>query len=120
MTRTDDVNEEPAFETLLRLLDDDYAREILAETSREPMTVPELSENSEASPPTLYRRVEELKRAGLVRERTRPRQDGHHDTVYAATLTRLLVTLDDGVFEFELDRADEDAVDRLQRLWSEF
>jgi predicted transcriptional regulator len=118
MTTTEDVSEE--FETVVGLLDDEYARHILTATSKEPMTVPELSERSEAAESTLYRRVEQLTEAELVTEQTRVRSDGHHDTVYAATLTDCHVTLRDGQFEVELERTDRDAADRLHRLWREF
>jgi DNA-binding transcriptional ArsR family regulator len=118
MTTTDDVSED--FETIVGLLDDEYARRILTATSQEPMTVPELSDRSEAAESTLYRRVEQLTDAGLVTEQTRVRSDGHHDTVYAATLRGCHVTLRDGQFEVELERADRDAADRLQQLWRDF
>lgn len=120
MTATDDVSEQPELETLVGLLDDEYARDVLAATSRTPMTVNEISDESEASPSTLYRRVERLQRAGLLEEQTRPRRDGHHDTVYAATLRQLLITLEDGRFDCNVECDNEDAADRLQRLWSEF
>jgi hypothetical protein len=118
MTETNDVST-PEFETLVGLLDDEYARDILCSTSQEPMNVPELSEQSDASEATLYRRVEQLLEADLLAEQTRVRSDGHHDTVYAATLDGVQIRLVDGEFEFDLTRA-EDATDRLQRLWSEF
>lgn len=120
MTDMEHVSEESEFETLVGLLDDAYARDVLRETSEEPMTVPEIAERSAASESTLYRRVEALQRADLLSEQTRPRKDGHHESVYSATLQRLSVTLSDGRFEVELDRTDVDAVDRLQRLWSDF
>ncbi|WP_211290193.1 winged helix-turn-helix domain-containing protein [Natrinema ejinorense] len=120
MTDTDDVTAELDFKTLAEVLDDDYARDVLRATSRTPMTVQELRDVSEASPSTLYRRVERLQRVGLLERQTRPRRDGHHDTVYAANLSGIHITLDDGHFEFELDRPSEDVADRLQQLWSDF
>lgn len=116
MTGRDDVTEQSDFEALVALLDDEYARDVLAATSSEPMTVKEMSDVSEASPSTLYRRVERLQSADLLVEQTRIRPDGHHDTEYAATLKRLQVTLEDGQFDFTVERA-EDAADRLWRLW---
>lgn len=117
MTNTDDVSEEAEFETVVALLDDEYARHILTATSQEPMTVPELSDQSKASESTLYRRVEQLEAAGLIAEQTRVRSDGHHDTVYRATLEGCHVTLADGQFEIRLERTAQDAVDRFHQLW---
>ena len=56
----------------------------------------------------------------MGRKQTRPRRDGHHDTVYAATLEQIHITLDNGQFDRELDRGTEDVADRLQRLWCDF
>jgi predicted transcriptional regulator len=118
MTAEDNAME-PEFETLVGFLDDEYTRDILTATSQQPMTVQALSDVSEATPSTLYRRVEQLQAADLLEEQTRIRQDGHHDTVYAATLEEVRVTLADGQFDAEVQRANEDAADRLQQLWSD-
>lgn len=120
MAMSDDVTDEAEFETVVELLDDEFAREILALTSTEPMTVNEISDRSEAAPSTLYRRVERLQEAELLVEQSRIRPDGHHDTVYAAALEYVHISLADGEFTARVDRREEDAVDRLQRLWGEF
>ena len=114
------VSEEPTLETVVALLDDDHARAILTATSDEALSAKELSERCDVSQSTVYRRVDRLTEAGLVTERTRPRADGHHDTVYVARLDELTVRLRDGRLEFELDRVGEDIADRLTRLWEEF
>lgn len=115
-----DVSEESPLETVVALLDDDHARAILTATSDEALSAKELSERCDISQATVYRRVDRLTGAGLVTERTRPRADGHHDTVYVASLDELTVRLRDGRLEFELDRRGEDIADRLTRLWEEF
>lgn len=113
------MSEDPDLETVVALLDDEYAREILTATSSESMTAKELSERCDVSLPTVYRRVERLEAADLVREQTRPRPDGHHDTLYAANLDRFSVELRDGELAFELERRGEDVADRLTRMWEE-
>lgn len=107
-------------ETVLTLLDDDHARAILTATSVEPMSARELSDHCDVSRTTVYRRVERLTAAGLLDERTRPRADGHHDTVYVALLDELSIRLRDGDLEFDLDRRGDDVADRLTRLWEDF
>jgi predicted transcriptional regulator len=115
-----DVSEESTLETVVALLDDDHARTILTATSDEALSAKELSERCDISQATVYRRVDRLTDAGLLAERTRPRADGHHDTVYVAKLDELTIRLRDGRLEFELDRVGEDIADRLTRLWEEF
>lgn len=114
------VSEYPDFSTVTGLLDDEYARTILAETSQEPLSASELAERSDASLATITRRLDDLEAADLVAEQTRPRADGHHDTVYVARLDRLEVRLRDGEFEFELARRERDMTDELRRLWGKF
>lgn len=114
------VSDEATLEAVLALLDDDHARSILTATSLEPMSAKELSDHCDVSQATAYRRVERLTDAGLVAERTRPRADGHHDTVYVATLDELSVRLRDGELKFDVDRRSDDVADRLTRLWEGF
>lgn len=102
------------------LLDDEYVRSILAATSAEPLSAKELGERCGVSASTIYRRVERLEAAGLVHERTRPRPDGHHDTVYVATLERFELTVCDGEIDWTLDRRHTDVADELTRMWGNF
>jgi predicted transcriptional regulator len=114
------VGEDPTLETVVELLDDDHVRAFLTATSGEPMSARELSDRLDISQATVYRRLDRLTDAGLLAERTRPRADGHHDTVYVASLDELTIRLRDEQLEFELDRRGEDIADRLTRLWEEF
>jgi len=114
------VSGDESLETVVALLDDDHARAILTATSDEALSAKDLSERCDISQATVYRRVDRLTDAGLISERTRPRADGHHDTVYVASLDELTIRLRGGQLEFELDRRGEDIADRLTRLWEEF
>lgn len=114
------MSEEADFDTVVGLLDDEYARSILTATCQHPMSVTELTEACEASRSTIYRRAERLEEAGLLSERTRPRADGHHDTVYAANLDRFEIRLRDGELRFDLDYRSTDMADQLTRLWERF
>lgn len=113
------MSEDPSLETVVGLLDDEYARAILEATRTEPMSANDLTDRCDASLSTVCRRLEQLEAAGLVRERTRLRPDGHHDTIYAATLEEVRLRLEPGGLSFDLRRRDEDAADRLQRLWGD-
>lgn len=93
-----DANGDTAVNDVIRFLDDDCARQILIETTSEPMSANELSERCDVSPPTIYRRLEDLSEHGLVSEQTRLAADGHHYSVYVATLDRVEITVtDDGL-----------------------
>ncbi len=100
-------------------LEDATARRILAETSREPMSAESLSEAAGASKPTIYRRVNELRECDLLVERTRPDPEaGHHHTVYATDLERIIVELSERGFAFDIERREGMAA-RFTRLVEE-
>nr|WP_303647790.1 winged helix-turn-helix domain-containing protein [Haloarchaeobius amylolyticus] len=75
---------------------DEYARSILLRTSAKPMSASELSEDCDMSRSTVYRRADELVEEGLLRSYTRPDPDGHHPTVYEATVSSVSFDIDDG------------------------
>jgi len=114
------VPDDPTLEAVVELLDDEHVRQILTATSVDALSAKELSERCDVSQATVYRRVERLAEAGLVDERTRPRADGHHDTVYVATLDEVSIRLRDGELHLDLERRGDDVADRLTRLWEEF
>lgn len=106
--------------TVVSLLDDEHVRSILAATSETPLSATELSERCGVSPSSIYRRLDRLTDADLVGERTRPRSDGHHETVYVARLDRFEVTVRDGELAWEVDRERDDVADQLTRMWGKF
>jgi predicted transcriptional regulator len=116
----DDAGSDPDLATLVDLLDDEHVRTILAATSAEPLSAAELSDRCGVSPSAIYRRLDRLVDAGLLDERTRPRSDGHHDTVYVAALERFELVVDDGDLSWTVDRAEPDVADELTRLWGQF
>ena len=110
------VPEEPTPADLFALLDDEYARAILAATSEQATSAPALAEACDASHPTIYRRIDRLKNQNLLAERTEPESRWTPPRVYAARFGGLTVDLDDGEFGIEVDR-EEDTADRFTRLW---
>ena len=110
------VNEDPPPAKLFALLDDEYARRILAHLDQEPMSATELSERCDASPPTVYRRLDRLQRCGLLTEETRIDDRGNHYAVYESRFEGLAVVMDDGEFVVDLSRR-ADPADRLTNLW---
>ena len=114
-----DVSEECDEEAVLELLEDDYARGILTETSAEPMSVKTLSERCEASEATIYRRIDRLKDCDLVEEQIRPRSDGNHYKVYRSRLETFAVSFEDGEMRADIARTEEDVADRFTRMWED-
>lgn len=103
--------------TVVALLDDEHVRSILVATSETPRSATELAARCDLSTSSIYRRLDRLTDAGLVGERTRPRPDGHHETVYTARLDRFEVTIRDGELSWEIERESDDVADQLTRLW---
>lgn len=110
------MSEVPDVETIGALLEDPTVRTILTQTSQEPMSATTLSDHCDASKPTVYRRLEDLRECGLLVERTKPDpDDGHHRTVYSTNLQRITVELEDDGLTLRIDRR-EDIADRFTNL----
>ena len=102
------------------LLDDEYARTILTATSIQPMSAKTLSEECDASLPTVYRRAERLVECGLIEEGTQLADDGHHYSVYEARLDRLTVDLEDGELQVTVEeKPTDDIADRFTDMWED-
>lgn len=110
---TDDRSDE-----LLALLGEGLVRQILAATSREPLSAKELSEECDVDVSTIYRRVENMVERDLLVERTRIEPDGSHHSVYEADIDHLGVDIDDGRIEVTV-HVREDAAQRFSRIWSD-
>jgi DNA-binding Lrp family transcriptional regulator len=106
-------------EEVIGLLDDRYAREILVETREDALSAEALSETCDASPSTIYRRIERLRERDLLEGQQRLDPDGHHYEVYAARLRRVDIELTPDGFDIEVERSEDDAADRFTRLYEE-
>jgi DNA-binding transcriptional ArsR family regulator len=111
------VSEDVDRAEVLRLLDDEYARAILTATSRDPMSAKELTTAIDASPPTVYRRVDDLKAAGLLVEEVQYESSGHHYGIYRPAVERVTVTFEDGEYTVRVDPTEETTADRFTRLY---
>jgi hypothetical protein len=112
------VSEDCSTEEIFALLDDEYARAILAQTSIEPMSAKTLSERCDASLPTIYRRAERLVECDLLVEQTEIGDSGHHYSVFEAKLDNLTVDLSDGELSVRLETTTpSDPADRFTNMW---
>jgi predicted transcriptional regulator len=104
---------------VLGLLDDDIARTILIQTSNQPMSADALSTHCDVSPPTIYRRIKQLREYDLLEEQQKIDTNGHHYKTYSAQFEHVSVELKDGSMSIEIQRAKENATDRFARLVEE-
>lgn len=119
MTESNEMGE-TSLETVIALLDDEHIRSVLTVTSDEPKSASELADHCDISPSSVYRRLDRLREADLIDEQTRPRSDGHHDTVYVSRLDRFELSIDSGELQWNIDRSSDDVADQLTRLWGKF
>ncbi|MFC6757513.1 MULTISPECIES: ArsR/SmtB family transcription factor [Haloarcula] len=103
---------------LLDLLGEERVRQILAATSREPLSAKGLSEECDVALSTIYRRVEEMVATDLLVERTQVEADGSHHSVYESNVDHLDVDIEDGTIDIRM-QVREDAARRFSRIWSE-
>lgn len=104
------------------LLDDEYARTLIAALSHEPMTATTLSDQCDMSLTTVYRRLERLQTAGFVRSETIVDENGHHKDRYKLQFEELRVRIVDGEFRvmFSATSVTEDFADTFTNLWEGF
>jgi len=114
------VTESVLSHEIYALLDDEYAREILKSTNTTEKSAKELSEECDASLPTIYRRTERLIDCGLLEERTQLGDEGHHYSVYKARIKRLTIELDNDELTLEIEEAPpETMADRFTDMWGD-
>ena len=109
--------EGPDLETVLRSLEDDNCRAILRVLDR-PKSASELCEACDLSSSTVYRKLELLRDAALVREYTDVRSDGPNVTRYERDFTDVSIAITDDEFTMSVARPERDAEGRLASFWS--
>lgn len=104
---------------VLEALDDDRCREILSVLSR-PMAANELCEACDIPRSTVYRKIDLLSEAGLLREYTAIRDDGPDATLYERNFTDITVSVTaDGEFGVTIERTEGDPEERIATFWTE-
>jgi DNA-binding transcriptional ArsR family regulator len=115
-------DDDPDTEAVLGALHDEDCRAILSELT-EPLTARELLERCEIPRSTLYRKLDRLSAATIVREGTEIREDGSHATQYELDFEEIIITRDESgdevEIEIEIERPAKRADERLAEMWSE-
>ncbi|MFC5278455.1 ArsR/SmtB family transcription factor [Halorubrum rubrum] len=89
----------PTTAELLDLLGDEYTRRVFEAVSECPRGGRAVAEAAGVSRATAYRRLNELRDAGLVTSEHHISSDGHHREQFTASARHLSVSLDDGDIE---------------------
>ena len=108
----------PPLQDVLDALDDPKCRAILRETV-EPMTANELIDACDVPKSTLYRKLELLSSASLVRERDTINPGGGRVTYYERSFDDVTISMDDtGEFSVSVERPPKPTDERLADIWS--
>jgi DNA-binding transcriptional ArsR family regulator len=89
-------NDDPTAAELLELLGDEYTRSVFEAVAETPRSGRAVAEVADVSRPTAYRRLNELRDAGLVRTEMVICEDGHHREQFEAIAESFSLSLDDG------------------------
>jgi len=108
----------PAFQDVLDALDDPVCRQLLKRLD-EPRSADELVETTDVARSTVYRKLDLLREAGLVREFTEIRRDGGHTARYECSFDEVRVSFDDEREFHASIKREENPDERLADLWSE-
>lgn len=107
-----------SFEAVLDALDDAGCRAILRETA-ELMTANELVDACDIPKSTLYRKLELLSQASLVREQDTINPGGGRTTKYERDFADVTISIDEGGdFSVTVERPPRQADERLADIWS--
>jgi predicted transcriptional regulator len=101
-----------------KALDDPDCRAILRETV-EPMTANELIETCDIPNSTLYRKLDLLSAASLVREQESINPGGGRTTRYERDFDTIEISMDNDDFSVTVERPQHAADERLADIWSE-
>jgi DNA-binding transcriptional ArsR family regulator len=108
----------PSVKDVLDALDDPDCRAILRNTA-EPMTASELIDVCDISKSALYRKLDLLSSASLVRERDTIGSGGGRITKYVRDFEDVLISIEeDDTLSVTVERPDRTADQQLTDIWS--
>ncbi len=112
------TEDSPALQDVLGTLDDPDCRAILRETT-EPMTAADLTDTCDIPKSTVYRKLELLSQASLVRELIDVHPEGGRITRYECDVTDVTISMDNNEeFSVTIDRPARRVDERLADIWS--
>lgn len=97
---------------------DQLARQILVLTSERPMSADDLSDHLDASPPTIYRRINTLIEYDLMKSQQQVDQNGHHYQTFKTTLKQIAFEIEDGGYNIDVQMR-RSLVGQFEAFWSD-
>lgn len=91
---------------LFDLFGDEYTRRVYEAVAEQPRSGRDVAEAADVSRPTAYRRLNDLRDAGLVRTEMTICEDGHHRDRFEAVATSLSLSLGEGGMDALVSVAD--------------
>ena len=108
----------PPVQDVLDALDDPDCQTILGEIA-EPMTAKELTETCDIPNSTVYRKLDLLSAASLVRERVEIHTEGGRITRYQRDFVDVTISMgDDDQFDVEITRPKRSMDESIESIWS--
>lgn len=98
------------------VLGDEYARQIVALASLEPVSAQDLADYCETSLPTVYRRLDILDEYDMIEEQVQVDDEGHHYKTFATSLDRVCFEVEEGSFHIDIE-LEKDLADRFGEFW---
>jgi hypothetical protein len=92
---TEDID--PSASELFELFGDEYTRRVYETTTEQPRSGRTVAEVADVSRATAYRRLNDLRDAGLVRTEMMVCDNGHHKERFEPVPTSTSLSLDDGI-----------------------
>jgi DNA-binding transcriptional ArsR family regulator len=89
---------------VLDTLGDEQARRVLLELADDSCSAKQLSDRMDMSLPTIYRRIEELRKLDLLGSKTVVADDGNHFEEYECTFDSTLISLEDDAYDVQIFR----------------
>lgn len=102
--------------SIIQILSEEGALEILAAASQEPKSAKQLSEECGTSLATVYRRNKSLLEHGLLKEEVEVDESGNRYKVYQTNLNRIVIELREGYFDVDIQYT-EGFINRLTRMF---
>lgn len=108
----------PSLQDILDALDDADCRAIIRQTTQ-PMTASELIDACDIPKSTVYRKLERLSDASLVREQHTINPGGGRTTKYERDFNDVMISMDDDDdFSVRIERPPRNTDERLADIWS--
>ena len=103
---------------LLDVFGDSIARAALVIANEQPVAVKDLADELDVSDPTVYRRIDPLVDANLLKEHQRIDQNGNQHKEYETMIEEATFTVDDDGYTIDI-QVRQDLTDDFESMWSD-